>query len=827
MIREIGRIAWYRLRLDLPRRWGSYVGIVLLVAFVGGIALGSIAGARRSESAFPTFLKGTNPSDLAIDVGTYNPKILGEIARLPQVSSLETYVSPNAVPVTASGHVETHSPLFTSDFDPIASLNGLYFNQDRMTIVQGTRPDPRRPDEAMVDEFAARLYGLHVGTIVRLGFYSNAQLGQSSGVPTSPASHIVDVRITGIGVANTEVVQDQIDSIPSMILTPALTRPLVSCCISYAWSGLKLRQGAADVPAVESEYLHLLPPGYPYYFHVTSVIENEAQQAVKPESIALAVFGLIAGLATVLIVSQLMARLILLTTEEREVMWYVGARPVSTATDALFGIAISLLLGAVGAAVVAVALSPLLVFGPLQSVVPVTGFSVDWAALGLGALALVVVLIAVAAALNYRGAPGLRAAGRPNRPLRAHRITRAAAGVDAPAPAVLGLRFALEGGRGRTSVPVRSSIFASTLTIVVVVGTLTFGSSLHTLISTPRLYGWNWSAMLESDAGYGNVPQAQAARLLNDDRSVSAWSGVYFDSLLFDGQAVPVIAGNSRARVAPALLSGHEVNAPDQVVLGPETLADLHKRLGGIVRVSGGSKSALLHIVGVATMPTVGIGFGLHLSIGSGAFVNQSLVPPTVPALLGLSDPGPNAILLRFAPSVSPAAAQRSLSAMVKSLNQLEAGSAGIISFTDIRPAEITDYQAIGSAPLILAAGLSVGAVVALTLTLLTSVRRRRRDLALLKALGFTRRQLSAVVAWQSTVSVAIGVVIGVPLGIVFGHLMWDLFAHELFALPRSTVPVLATVLVALGALVLANLVAAFPGRRAASTPTNLILNAE
>ena len=100
VIREIGRVAWYRLRLDLPRRWTSYAGIVLLVALVGGLALGSIAGARRSESAFPTFLKGTNPSDLAIDVGLYNPKILKEIARLPQVKSIETYVSPNAVPVT-------------------------------------------------------------------------------------------------------------------------------------------------------------------------------------------------------------------------------------------------------------------------------------------------------------------------------------------------------------------------------------------------------------------------------------------------------------------------------------------------------------------------------------------------------------------------------------------------------------------------------------------------------------------------------------------------------------------------------------------------------
>jgi hypothetical protein len=826
VIRDFGRIAWYRLRLDLPRRWGSYAGIVLLVALVGGIALGSIAGARRSESAFPTFLKATNPSDLAIDVGTYNPKILREIAHLPQVSSLETYVSPNAVPVTKSGHVATHSPLFTGDFDPIASLNGLYFDQDRMTIVRGVPADPNRPDEAMVNEFAARLYGLHVGSVVRFGFFSNAQLGQN-GFPTTPATRIVNVRITGIGVANTEVVQDQIDAIPSMILTPALTRPLVSCCISYAWSGLKLRHGAADVPAVESEYLHLLPPGYPYYFHVTSVIENEAEQAVKPESIALAVFGLIAGVATVLIASQLVARLILLTTEEREVMWYVGARPVSTATDSLLGIAISLVLGAIGAAVVAVALSPLLIFGPLQSVVPVSGFSVDWTVLVLGALALVLVLAAVAAALNYRGAPGLRAAGRANRPVRAHRITRAAAGVDVPAPALLGLRFALEGGRGRTSVPVRSSILSSALTILVVVGTLTFGNSLHTLISTPRLYGWNWSAMLESDAGYGNVPQAQAARLLHDDRAVTAWSGVYFDSLLFDGQAVPVIAGSSRARVAPALLSGHEVNAPDQVVLGPETMGDLHKRIGDTVRVSGGSKAAVLHIVGVATMPTVGIGFGLHLSIGAGAFVDQSLVPPTVPALLGLSDPGPNAILLRFAPSVSPAEAHRSVATMVKSLNRLEGGSAGIISFTNIRPAEITDYQAIGSAPLILAAGLTVGAVVALTLTLLTSVRRRRRDLALLKALGFTRGQLSAVVAWQSTVSVAIGVAIGVPLGIVFGHLMWDLFAHELYAVSRPTVSVLATVLVALGALILANVVAAFPGRRAAGTPTNLILNAE
>ena len=75
---------------------------------------------------------------------------------------------------------------------------------------------------------------------------------------------------------------------------------------------------------------------------------------------------------------------------------------------------------------------------------------------------------------------------------------------------------------------------------------------------------------------------------------------------------------------------------------------------------------------------------------------------------------------------------------------------------------------------------------------------------------------------------VAIGIVrLGVPLGILIGRNTWDLFAHELFAIPEPTVPLLATAFVALGALVLANLVAAIPGRRAANPPTNLILNAD
>ena len=60
-------------------------------------------------------------------------------------------------------------------------------------------------------------------------------------------------------------------------------------------------------------------------------------------------------------------------------------------------------------------------------------------------------------------------------------------------------------------------------------------------------------------------------------------------------------------------------------------------------------------------------------------------------------------------------------------------------------------------------------------------------DLALLKALGFTRRQLSAAIAWQSTVAAVIGVVVGTPLGIVIGRQLWILFARNLDAVPDPT----------------------------------------
>jgi ABC-type lipoprotein release transport system permease subunit len=120
-----------------------------------------------------------------------------------------------------------------------------------------------------------------------------------------------------------------------------------------------------------------------------------------------------------------------------------------------------------------------------------------------------------------------------------------------------------------------------------------------------------------------------------------------------------------------------------------------------------------------------------------------------------------------------------------------------------------------------------LGAIAALALTLVASVRQRRRDLALLKTIGFVRRQLAAAVAWQATTAAVVGIAVGIPVGIVVGRWLWDLFAEQINAVPYPTVSFPSIVLVAVGTLVFANVVAAIPARMAARTPTAHLLREE
>jgi putative ABC transport system permease protein len=351
-----------------------------------------------------------------------------------------------------------------------------------------------------------------------------------------------------------------------------------------------------------------------------------------------------------------------------------------------------------------------------------------------------------------------------------------------------------------------------------------FSASLNNLVTHPNLYGWNWDyALLSGFAGDEDLPAQQSASLLAHDHDVSAASGIYFATAKIDGMSFPIIGASLHAAVAPPLLSGHGLQQPNEIVLGGETMARVGKHLGDTVDLSTGhGKSIRLTIVGTATLPAL-VGPGM----GVGAVIDYRLIPPSFRNTQGSSVPGPNAYLIRT--SGPPAQALRSLEAVsstINSPNSPSPGSAGGV-IAALRPEEIVDSHSIVAIPAVLGASLAIGAALALGTTLVASVRRRRRDLAVLKTLGLAGRQLGTIVAWQSSITVAIGTLIGVPLGLVLGHVLWNSFADAIYAVPVTSIPPIYVAAIAVGAVVLANIVAAVPARLAARTPTAVLLRTE
>ncbi len=838
---QVVRVAWYRFRTTFGHRWAGYLSIAILIGLTAGIGMASLAAARRTQASFSVFLKSTNPSDMSL-TGIYGRNLTKELAALPGVGRVEAVSNS----LTAFPLSRTEAPIIAQadlagELQPLGSL-GEYFDQDRVTPTQGRMADPGRLDEFVATAQTERLLGLHVGEVLLMGFYTVAQSnGPGFGTAKVKPTLRLDMHLVGTVVFNDEVVLDDVDRYPTYSLfTPALTK-LFDTGPQYYTYGLKLRDGASGVSAVEREILEVLPRGTTYSFHVTSVVEGQVNRTVKPEAIALGVFGAIAMVAALLIALQMIARQLQTKEEDLEVLRALGASRRMAAGDGLVGTLGAVVVGSLLAVGFAIALSPLSPIGPVRPVYPTPGIALDYEVLGAGLLVLVVVIGATAIGLAYRSAPGRIGRRATTRTPRTSGMARLAADAGAPVSVVAGVRFALEPGHGRTAVPVRSALFGTALAIVIVAATLTFGSGLDTLVSHPALYGWNWSYALSSNY---LVPPQSSDRLDNDP-DVQAWAGVGFANAQIEGLTVPIILADKNAPVTAPMLSGHPVEADNQIVLGAATLAQLHKQVGDYVTASYGTpKDAPVYvpptrllIVGTATLPAVGSSQTLHTSMGTGAILPFGVEPPAFQRFLHSPNPtlnGSAMIFVRLRAGVSPAAGRANLQRIAEAgtkaflaLPDGEGAGASVEVLSVQYPAEIENYQSIGDTPLILAGGLAVAAVVALGLTLFASVRRRRRDLALLKSLGFSRRQLTATVAWQATIDAVIGLVVGIPVGIALGRWLWVLFAHEIYAVPLATVPVLALVYVGLGALVLVNLVAALPGRYAARTPTALVLRAE
>ena len=836
------REAGYRFRACFRGRWGGYLVLVLLLGVVGGVAMAAVAGARRTQSSFPAYLASTNPGDLQAFTefdpltGTgYSPKVDRAIARMRYVRRAVDVIGFDGTlqPLgqARQGGVPGEAPPSVE-----GSPNGEYFTQDRVSLVAGRMADPARSDEVVMTAGAAAEEGLRIGSDTeRLAFFTTAQVNSPSfaGYPADKPYLIVTLKLVGIVTYSAQIVQDDDTALGDQlaVLTPALTRRLESCCAYYSYVSLQLDGGMRHEAAVASAIGKITPDlGQAGGSQTNGPLVAEAERTLRPEDIAFGVFGLIAAIAALMISGQVVSRLARRNAEDGAVLRALGAGPAMTVCDGLIGIVGAVVAGSLLAVAVAVGLSPLAPIGPVRPVYPDRGVAFDWTVLGLGFVLLVVVLSGSAVAVAYRVAP--HRAGRAGGDVeRGAGVARAAAACGLPPAAVTGIRSALGAGSGREAAPVRSALLGAVIAVVVVVASITFGSSLSFLVSRPALYGWNWDyALLAGFSAAENLPAAETAALLDHDPVVAHWAGVYFEHMELDGQGVPALASSPNAPVSPPLLSGHGLHAASQIVLGPVTLAQLHKHVGDTIVADTGRRRppVRLRIVGTATLPTIGSSGSPSLQMGTGAIVAADLFSAQDLDPQGTPVPGPMAVFITIRPGVTPAAARRSLDQVAAALNRSsdpDSPVGGVVSV--LRPAEIANYRTVGSTPSALAAILAAGAIGALGLTLIASVRRRRREFALLKTLGFTQRQLAATVAWQSSVPAIVGVIFGVPLGIALGRGLWTLFARGISVVPDPNVPVLSMVVVAAGAIVFANLAAVFPGRVAARTPTALLLRTE
>ena len=142
-------------------------------------------------------------------------------------------------------------------------------------------------------------------------------------------------------------------------------------------------------------------------------------------------------------------------------------------------------------------------------------------------------------------------------------------------------------------------------------------------------------------------------------------------------------------------------------------------------------------------------------------------------------------------------------------------------------PPPVENLGRVGGLPDVLAGLLALLAASALAHLLVTSIRRRRHDLAILNSLGFLRRQVSAAVAWQATTVALVALAPGLPLGVALGRWTWSLLEDRIGLGAEPVTPWLALLAAAVATVVVANLVAAWPGRVAARIRPAVALRAE
>jgi hypothetical protein len=369
-------------------------------------------------------------------------------------------------------------------------------------------------------------------------------------------------------------------------------------------------------------------------------------------------------------------------------------------------------------------------------------------------------------------------------------LANAASRVALPPASAVGVRFALRREPGAAGVPIWTTVVGATVTAALLIATWTFTSSLTRVTDQPHLYGWNWDLRIGApalpDVGGTLVP------VLQQDRGVAGLAAGTVTQVRLEDHSVDLLGMQKiKGTVAPTIVAGRAPEDRGEIALGARTMRAIGADIGDRVRVAIGDASANLRVVGRAVFPE----FGDAGQLGTGGFVTLGALDRLLP-----SAPR-NIFFIKFRQGTDLDAERERIGAALEPLPHRIEGW----------PTDLQNIERVSALPELFSGILAGLAVVLLLHTLVTSIRRRRRELAVLEAIGFVRWQVRASIVMHAIALVVVSMVIGIPIGVVAGRMIWKRFAYELGLASLPVIPIGLVVAALACAVVLAAIVALVP----------------
>ena len=738
-MRVVGFVAQRRL----ARHWRALIAAGVLLGVGFGLCLSSLAAARRTASAYHRILVAADAPDAAVALGQPPEHSERSLQSIKGITAQRIYAGFLG---TANG---VDRALTTALIAPIHDR----FPLELPKLRAGRLPHGDAPDEAIVSSSVARRGGLEVGQPLHFRFFT----------PTSSKSAEVDITIVGIGTMPAEAVVDETTAVGVFVFTRAFYEAHRDLTV-YAVSNVDLAPGfdarrdlAGKIGALGDE------------LQSARVQEQQSvNDALRPLLIVLVALGVLAFVATAVAAAQVVQRNRDRVLSDDVRLRTMGMTRGQIRTVELLSAGLVALVAVVVAVLATLLSSPAAPIGPLHDLDPAQGFAIDGAVAATGA----VVIIATVLLLTLAFSSVRTRARRP----ASHR-TPWVNSVPGSAATAAGLSLALRTDGRRTA---WRAVGATTAAAVVLALCAAFVSSAIALTDTPARYGFD--ADLLALNAYGDQSPAALHQAFGASGDVVAATGFTSGSFLVKGRAVPGLAATRvKGELTPTMLRGRGPRSDDEIVVGQDTIDSIGAELGDRVPVqiltasgTGVQPTAApvrLRVVGIATFPPVNqVGTDMP-RLGTGALVSRSAFL----RMHGNATNEPEFTVVRLVGGVDPAAV------IARNADGFhDATQSTTTWFTGTKPAELRQLDA---AMPYLSGALVVGFLILLAViahALWARSRTNRHDLAVLRVIGCTRRQLDTVTAWQVTPLALGAVLIGIPIGVALGRLAFRQFAQSL-----------------------------------------------